>query len=283
MNVDDYRKAYAAELEKQKQSGATSEFTTMSAAGPSGSTPSSAPDAIAGEIGFFRDPTQTADARLAALRNVQTATFMGPGFDRYRSAFRDALRAVATNDSDQKLRAAALELLAMDKDEVARQLLVRGIDDVHHAIVPLAKAIQLLAFDDHGPIITVARKIMGGNFDVDAKEEALRALASDPGADHIFAGILSDRSQPKQLRSISASGLRAVSPQRFEQVARSIVLNENEDSDVRAECLGALNHLRGYAAKVDQGFADALSNLDLTGKSAGLRAAAERFLRRKLD
>jgi hypothetical protein len=226
----------------------------------------------------FRDSSKPADVRLAALRNVQTATFLGPGFDPYRAAYRDALRAVASEDKNQELRVRALEILALEKDDVARQLLLKGFEDPGQALVSVAKAVQLLADDDHGVVIPLAHKVVAGKYDVDAKEEALRVLASDPGAGGLFAGILSDRSQPEQLRSVSASGLREVDPQQFEQVAQNIIVDAHEDDEVRANCLGTLNHLQGYSAKVNPGFADALSKLDLTGKSDGLRTAAARYL-----
>jgi hypothetical protein len=275
MNVDEYRKAYAAQIDKVKASApGSNELVLMSksvggAGGPGG---------LAEEIAVFADSSKPADVRITALRNVQTATFLGPGFDRYRAAFRNALRAVASEDKNQELRTRALEILALDKDDVARQLLLKGFEDPEKALVSVAKAVQLLANDDHGVAIPLAHKVVAGKYAVDAKEEALRVLASDPGAGSLFAGILSDRSQPEQLRSVSASGLREVDPQQFEQVAQGIVVDAQEDDEVRANCLGALNHLQGYSAKVNPGFADALSKLDLTGKSDGLRTAAARYL-----
>jgi hypothetical protein len=86
---------------------------------------------------------------------------------------------------------------------------------------------------------------MQGNYDVDTKEEALRALASDPNSTGLFADILANRAQPRRLRSLSASGLRLVDPQRFEQLAQRIVTDDDEDDEVRTNALGALDHLKG--------------------------------------
>jgi hypothetical protein len=110
----------------------------------------------------------------------------------------------------------------------------------------------------------------------------LRVLASDPGAGQLFSDILSDRSQPQLLRSVSAAGLRAVDPKLFEKVAQGIVVDHGEDDGVRASALGGLNHLQGFAAKVDSDFANAISKLDLEGKSDGLRTAAARFLQQSI-
>src|SRR4051794_7998239 len=100
MDVDEYRKAYAAEVEKAK---ASPEFASMSMAPATGSSEASG-DGILRDIAVFRDSSQTRETRLAALRDVQTAKFMGPGFAPYRAMHRDALRAVASDDKDQDLR-----------------------------------------------------------------------------------------------------------------------------------------------------------------------------------
>jgi len=271
MNVDEYRKAFAAEMEKQGR--AAPSVTVMAATGGA----SDGPDAVSRAIATFRDNSQPADARQAALRTIQTATFAGPGFDRYRAGFRDALRAVA-EDPNESLRTQALEMLAIDKDEVAQQLLLRGLREPAQALVSTAKAIQLLAHDDHGAAIPAAHRILQGDYDLDAKEEALRALASDPNSTGLFADILADRAQPQRLRSISASGLRLVDPQRFAQLAQRIVTDDREDDEVRTNALGALDHLKGFSSQVDPAFSEAVSAIEKSGKSEHLRTAASRFL-----
>jgi hypothetical protein len=235
------------------------------------------PDPLTKAIATFRDSSQPAEARQTALRDIQTATFAGPGFDRYRSSFRDALRAVA-EDKNEKLRTQALEMLAIDKDEVAQQLLLRGLQNPGQALVSTAKAVQLLAHDDHGAAIPVAHRILGGNYDLDTKEEALRALASDPNSTNLFADILADRSQPQRLRSLSASGLRSVDPQRFAQLAQRIVTDDREDDEVRTNTLGALDHLKGFSSNVDPAFNEAVFKIVKSEKSDDLRTAAARFL-----
>jgi hypothetical protein len=280
MNVDDYRKAYTAEMDKAKQTAATSRLVTLSAPdGSSGKAAADGSDAISKCIATFRDAAQPVESRHAALQRILAATFTGPGFDRYQPSFRDALRAVAAEDKNQDLRTRALEILALDKDEVAQQLLLRGLENTAAALVPVAKAVQLLAQDDHGVAIPIARKILSGDYDVSAKVEALRALASDPGSKDLVAGILSNRALPQQLRSVSATTLRMIDPQRFEQLAQRLIVDPHEDDDVKANALGALDHLQGFSTKLNSDFADKLSKLDLAGKSDDLRAAATRFLR----
>jgi hypothetical protein len=273
MDVEQYRKAYAAEVEKASAPLAEGATPTSARAGE----PSEEADYTAAAIAILADAAQPAAARLAALQDVQAATFLGPQFDRYRASYREALRKAAT-DRDQELRARALELLAMEKDEVARQLLVRGLDDARQALVSAAKAVQLLAYDDHGVAVPMARKVLSESYDVDAKEEALRVLASDPASDEILTRTLSDKSQPARLRSVSASALRTLNPTRFSDAAKRIVMDEGEDDDVRATCLGALSLTQGHAANVDADFARALAQIAAGGKSENLRASAARFL-----
>jgi hypothetical protein len=266
MDVSEYRKTVAAELEQE-----------IASKGLEG--PASPPVAIAEEIAILGDQTRPSEARQAALRNVQTATFMGPGFDPYRARFREVLRAVATQDKDAALRTSALEILALNKDDQARKLLQDGFADPAKAIVPPAKALQLLGQDDHGVALPIAREVAGSSkFETAAKEEALRILSFDQNSEQLLAGILADKNQPEVLRTVSAAGLRTLNPQSFAQIAQKIVVDDAENDSVRASCLGALNHIAGYSTKPDANFTDALLKLDLESASSNFRAAAKQYL-----
>lgn len=278
MDVDQYRKAYAAELEKA-QAASTSRFEAMRGVAPSPSAAAASAGSVAATISILGDATQLPTARIAALKNVQAVTFLGPQFDPYRASFRQALRTAAT-DRNADLRERALEVLALDKDEVARDLLLKGLENADQALVSPAKAIKLLAHDDHGVALPMARKILNESKDVEAKEQALRVLAADPSSHDLFAKLLADQSQPASLRSISAAGLRATNPKRFAQEARRIVMDATEDGAVRADALSGLAHARGLGAEADQSFADEVSKLSTSG-SAELRSAASRFLKRE--
>jgi hypothetical protein len=267
MDVNEYRKTVAAELDKE----------IASSAQIAGSV--SAPVGIADEIAILRDQSHPSQTRLNALRNVQTATFMGPGFDPYRASFREALRAVATEDKDSAMRTSALETLAFDKDDQARKLLQDGFADPSKAVVPPAKALQLLGQDDHGVALPIAREVASNNkYGTDAKEEALRILSFDQNSEGLLATILADKAQPEVLRTVSATGLRTLNPQSFAQIAQKIVVDGAENDSVRATCLGALNHIAGYSTKPDANFTNALSKLNLSGMSSDFQAAAKQYL-----
>jgi hypothetical protein len=273
--VDDYRKAYAAELAKE-----TPSKSAMGAAAQAQSAAGIQPDEISRQIGILRDPAQPKDARFEALRNVQTATFMGPRFDPYRAAYRDALRGIAKDEQDQGLRAAALETLSLGNDDVARDLLLKGLEQGLKLPVSIAKAVQLLGHDDHGAAVPIAHKVLAGSYALDAKEEAARVLATDSNAESLLSGILSDKKQPKSLRSVTASSLRTLNPKRFIDVAARIVSDDSEDDEVRASCLGALNHVAGHLAKIDAAFTKALTNIATSSKSEELRKVADTYLRK---
>jgi hypothetical protein len=279
MNVDDYRKAYAAQMAKDSPGATDSSGPRAVAGSPAGDhAPAEHGDWIAQQIATFGNLSLPAEVRLDALRDIQTATFSGPSFAPYRASYRDALRKVAAEDKNEELRTGALEYLAFGKDDFARQLLLRGLENTAQALVSTAKAIQLLAHDDHGVAIPIARRVVNGDYDVGAKAEALRVLASDPQSDGLLASILSDRSQAQPLRSISAAALRILNPQRFVQVAQKIAVDQHEDDKVRANTLGALSHMAGFSTKANQDFRDQLAKLDLSGKGDDLRKAAARFL-----
>jgi hypothetical protein len=275
--LDDYRTAYAAKLAKEVPSGPAK--STRDALAPESSA--SHADHISQQITILRDPAQPTDARLEALRNVQTATFMGPRFGPYRAAYRDALRAVAGDDRDEDLRVAALETLSLAKDDFARDVLVKGLEAGAKLPVSIAKAIQLLGHDDHGAAVPIAHKILGGDYAVDAKEEAARVLASDSKAESLLSGILSDKNQPQSLRSVTASSLRALNPKRFIDVASRIVSDDSEDDEVRVNCLGALDRATGTLAKIDSGLATVLTNIAKSANSNVLRNVADAYLRKR--
>jgi hypothetical protein len=277
IKIDEYRKAYAAELAKEAPSGPAK---SMSAAPTRSDSSATLADHISQQLSVLRNAGEPEDARLEALRNVQTATFMGPRFDPYRAEFRDALRAVAGNDSDQ-LRAAALEELALHKDDFARDLLLKGLEAGAKLPFSIAKAVQLLGHDDHGAAVPIAHKILGGDYAVDAKEEAARVLASDAKAESLLSGILSDKKQPQSLRSVTASSLRVLNPQRFVDVASRIVSDDSEDDEVRVNCLNALDRATGPLAKIDSKLANVLTNIAKGTKSDALRNLADAYLRKR--
>jgi hypothetical protein len=272
MDVKEYRRRYEAELASAR--GA--------AARPQGAGAAHSAADIPGLLATLRDSSQPSAARHAALSSLMAARFLGPRFAPYNAEFLATLRDILQPASDQDLRERAMEVLAIEKDAAAQDLLRRGLRDVRNALVPPAKALQFLGYDDHAEVTALARDWFARATDISTKEEALRLLATDPGSANLFAQLLTDKSQPRSLRALSAVGLHSLDPARFADLARAIVVDDRDYEDIRATALGTLAHMvdrlpaRGHAE-----FVDRVRAFAATTPLQNLRAAADRFMKRQ--
>ena len=217
MNVDDYRKAVTAEMREGKGIG-IGRTRCRVGAGSIGRCGRRDPDPLTKAIATFRDSFTTGRGQAnRPAGHPDRDVSPDRASTAYRSSFRDALRAVA-EDKDPGLRSTKpSKCWPSTRTKSRKQLLLRGLQNPGRGA----------GLDGEGcpalwPTTTMASRsrsragFLGGNYDLDAKEEALRALVSDPNSTGLFADILADRSQPQRLRSLSASGLRLVDPQRFD-------------------------------------------------------------------
>jgi hypothetical protein len=270
MDVREYRRRYEAELAAH---AATAKTASSLAAAPE--TGNRIPRLLA----TLRDEHESASARLAALQGLLAARFLGPRFAAYNADFLAALREIVRPGTDPELCEAALEVLALEKDAKAQELLRRGLTDPQAALVSPAKALQFLAYDDHAGVAQLARAIFPKTTDTATKEEALRALASDPQSADLFAGLLKDKSQPRSIRALSATGLNHVNPRAFAEAARAIVPDDQDYDDIRATVVGALAHVADPAhLPKDQGFVKSVQELGAKSTSANVRSAVGRFM-----
>src|SRR5215207_9693998 len=146
VDVDRYRKRYEAELARAAASERRGQAGTRRsvADGPAGAVARA--DAIrtgpideenlAGRVAGL-----LATVREAALQALAALDFLGPRFEPFRADYRQALRQVAT-DPRRRLRENALELLAIEKDPFAQDLLRRGLERPEDALVSDARALQ---------------------------------------------------------------------------------------------------------------------------------------------
>jgi hypothetical protein len=225
------------------------------------------------------DSSADAGRRREALHALKTLAFLPQTFAPYRAQYLSTLRGTAADSkADKELRAEALETLALENDPAGAQILRQGIADPPSAAVPLAKAIQLLALDDHAEVAGIARQALETSRDPDVMEEALRALVGDPSAKPIFQRILEDRSIPAEVRAASANGLRILDPAEFESAAERIVSDAGESENLRATFMGALASLDSLAHKrADPALVQKAQSM-LNSGSEALKAAASRFL-----
>jgi hypothetical protein len=288
MDIDQYRKQYEAELAK-----ASAPDRRGLAAPAEGRRPSAAARAkdiataplerenleeqVAELLATLRNGKEPLTVRMAALEALAALDFLGPRFAPFRADYKEALREVAT-DPTPELRERAIELLAIDRDPYAQEILVQGLNRPQEALVPEAKAIQLLGYDDHAEIVPLVRRIYTRTKGA-AREEALRVLGTDPQSERLFARLLKDKSEPRSIRRLSASGLQSLNPEAFERAARKIVADEDDDNDIRATALAALAHGREASEKpTDPKLVETVQKIGETTRSRALRSATRRFL-----
>src|SRR6266540_1420749 len=286
MEVPEYRRRYEAELAKAappKARRRAAKRALTAAKPPSAAARAKAiaaapleeeslPEQVAELLATLRNRKEPRTVRMAALQALGALDFLGPRFAPFRADYKQALREVAT-DPERELRESALELLAIDKDPYAQELLVRGLKRPKDALVSEAKAIQFLGYDDHAEIIPVVRQVYRRAKGA-AREEALRILATDPKSERLFTRLLKDKTEKRSIRRISASGLQSLNPDAFEKTARKIVADETEDIDIRATSLSALAHGREAREKL----VDTVQKLGEKTRSPAMRSSIRRFL-----
>jgi hypothetical protein len=288
MDVKDYRKAYEAELAAAASRGTSNTFGAAVAPNDAARLTEiqrvplardDFGDKIPALIATLRNTAESTVIRLAALRALRAAMFLGDLFAPFRADFLGALRQLAQQGTDPQLCEGALAVLAAEKDPDAQRQLRRGLQEPQSALVSPATALQLLGFDDHANLAELALDTFQKTADLVTKEAALRILATDAKSQDLFARLLQDKTQPRSLRALSATGLNFLNPQKFADVARNIVMDKDDFEDIRATALGALtNGPLHHIVHDDKVLLDEIKNLSAQSPLDNLRAAAGRFL-----
>jgi hypothetical protein len=198
-------------------------------------------------LGLLRDSQEPTVLRLEALRILETLNFSSAIFNTVRPEYMAVLRELI-NVEDLTLRQRVIEILAQEKDGHVQKRLVEGLEDPSKALLPPEKAIQLLSYDIHAEYFPILREMVKKPPSAAAKREAIRALSADPASKDLLADLLNDKKQSQEVRRISALSLQSLSPEAFEPHARRIVLDEAENSDLRATAMTGLTYSRGQAA-----------------------------------
>jgi hypothetical protein len=292
MDVKEYRRQYEAELAAaagpplqplgsaavRVGAGTVAALTATQMAQHtlSGATLNSSVPAL---LETVRNQALPVEARDAALQALGAAAFLGEHFAPYQAEFLETMRHLADADTAPAMRERAIAILAGEKDPNVQEMLRRGLRDPQAALVPPAEALQLLSLDDHASIAPLAREVFDNSSDLATKEAALRVLAADPSSQDLLATVLADKTQPRSLRALSATGLHSLNPQRFGRIARDIVTDSSDFEDIRATSLGALAGAPEHQAlRDDPGFRDQVKQLSTQAPLANLRAAADRLL-----
>lgn len=190
-------------------------------------------------LNVLRDTAQPVQLRLDALQSLQAASFSVLAFGAARTNYLATLRSVAA-DPDPEMRQRVLGILARERDGFAQKKLLEGLRDPSKALVAPEKALQLLSYDVHAEVYPVAREIVNKPPNTAAKREALRLLAADTSAAPLLEKVLRDKSETPEIRQVSAAALHAIKPEKLQELARDLVLDDSEPDELQATSLTAL-------------------------------------------
>jgi hypothetical protein len=224
MKVRDYRREVEAELERTQARAATERR------GPAVADAETWEAALA----TLKDRLAKPESRLAALYTLQAGAFDLAKFAPFAAAFVAALQTIAQAvDETAELRRAALDHLANTGDTIASRVLIEGLEGSQPAAVPPAAALEMLARDDHGSAVRIARKMLDVSEEVQVREQAVRILGSDPTSADRLETMMKDTGEANAVRRASAVALRALSPNAFGTAAHTVLGNE-ADTEIDA-------------------------------------------------
>jgi len=198
------------------------------------------PGLVRALIAVLADSVDESGVRRAALTTLQQLSFATGEFAPHEAEFRDALRVAAT-DPDRPLAESALETLALRRDDYAQQIVLAGLQDPSRAVVSRPRALRLLGHDLHAAQYPMLRGIVADKTaDPVERATALRLLSADADSAPVFEQLVADRSEDPEVRASSAVALHNLDPGRFTATAEQIVLDPDDDDDLRAVCLTTL-------------------------------------------
>jgi len=199
------------------------------------------PRYIEAMLRILTDRGDSPDVREAALRMLGSASFQVVRFRPHRVAYIDALRELIT-DPVPELRDTAVGVLAQENDEVVQQALLNGLQGDGPLPVGRARAIELLAEDDHLDNLPWLQELFRSD-EASDRVAAVRYMGSYPAAQDDLESVLRDKRESATVRQQSAASLRFLAPDRFEAVAKEIAVDVDDDPAVRSACLHTLSRL----------------------------------------
>lgn len=226
-------------------------------------------------VGLVADLKDDPSVRLAALSVLGELSFASVQFQPFAGAYREALRAAAT-DRDRKLRERILEVLALQKDEYAQRLIVDGLKDKKKALVSTRKGVQYLGYDVHAEHYDLLHRLVEKSTDKKVRNGALRLLAADSGSKDLFHQIVLDKGEDTEARSISATALQSLAPEEFRAAASAVVVDDDDDDDLRTSFLTALQHDDAHG--LDAGLAANVAGVVSRATSKPLARAARSYI-----
>jgi len=228
MTPSEYRKQLERELAERK--------TPRSAM--SVNTPSPPDDLV-----ILKNQDASVGDRVAALKRLDAAGFDIVRFAEYRADYLNTLRTIVKGEETSDIWYEALGVLALVNDDFAQEFLKECLADPNCEKITHAQALRLLSNDDHASFVTIARDLFNTTDDIELKKEALRALAADPEAENLMTRVFTASDQDVELRMIAAAALREVHPQGFSEHAMRILMDDNENDELRAASMATLANI----------------------------------------
>ena len=233
-------------------------------------------------LGWLKDEAFPVKMKLSALEIVQGLKFSSPVIWNLKSELNNTLRSLI-EDKNKTLRHKAIEMLAVDKDEVVQRRLMDQLRGNSKAVIGTTKAIKLLGYDVHGDHYELLREIVKESPSKSAKKEALRILATDPSSKDLLTEILQDKNENREIRQICAAALNSLAPDEFEDKAIEIVLDENDYDDIRAT---SINVLQQYAKpsklQSQPKLNEQIKSLSEKASSKALKRAAKQYINKSM-
>jgi hypothetical protein len=225
-----------------------------------------------------RNTEEPAPVRLAAIDALATAAFAVATFEPYRNDYIATLQEVV-DDPNLDIRERALGLLAAEKNKFAQKKLLDGLKKPEKALVPPEKALQLLSYDVHTEAYAAARDIVENPPNELAKQEALRLLAADPNSTKMYEELLRDKDEQREVRQIAASALNSLAPDKLQEHAREILLDDSDYDDIHATSLTAIKQFGDEeAVGKDEKLLKSVNRMSTKSKSAKYKKSAKQFL-----
>lgn len=213
MDIEAYRKDFLAQVERESATAETVSPDTMISYANTDDrdnetlcgmirglslAPASFAASVRSLLEVLANDSLAAAPRLAALEQLGAAQFQPVEFAPFHAEFTEILRRLAFA-KDKAIRTAALERLTLANDETAQRLLREGLEKTRKPLVSDAKAVQLLARDEHARPLPLLRKLATERTGA-VREQALRALAGDSKSISLFETIAGDKA--RQRRSV---------------------------------------------------------------------------------
>lgn len=223
------------------------------------------------------DTSAPPDLRKACWNAVIANSFSSPYFMAKQPELNAALKGIA-EDKHYEMRERAISYLAQNKDEYIHRKLIDGIKDPAKALVSEEKAINLLGYDIHAGIYPVLKNVIEKSSNSDARVEAIHLIGNDPGSKELLTKVFNNKRERYDVRAGCATALKTYHPDEYVKVAKTCVLDEKENDNIRAVCLNGLAHSGNANAYKDAKLMKRVKELHKDDSVPGLQSASQHYL-----